>query len=249
MAKKERLKILQAGDVWYACQYTSLRGGVSKEHRAAKSRISSMVREAMNFRTSYQKLWLILEATFDPVRDLYVTLTYRDANLPNRKESADRRLTYFIRALREHRKAKGEELVCVLATEGYHSGGRLHHHIFINGTGDDYDIIHKLWQRDGDQVEIWPFGCKSAWEHAQYVTKEPREWGRRHVGDRIWRASRNVKRPVISYDDVTAGTLLSAPPGAYVELSNTEDNVYGRFQYLQARLKPAQVNSKIQTLK
>lgn len=249
MAKKERLKILQAGDVWYACQYTSLRGGVSREHRAAKNRISSMVREAMNFRTSYQKLWLILEATFDKEKDLYISLTYRDENLPVRKEEAEKRLTYFLRELREYRKARGEPLVYVRTTEGYHSQGRLHHHIFINATGNDYKIVRELWKKNGDEVEILPFYVKTAWEHAQYVTKEPKEWGRRHVGDRIWRASRNVKRPVPVYEDVTAGTVLQPPTGAFVESRSSEDNVYGRFQYLQARLDGKQLNTKIQSSK
>lgn len=203
-----------------------------------------MVRNALNFRTSYQKLWLILEATFDPNRDLFVTLTYRDADLPKRREDADRRLSYFLRALREYRKAEGQELVYVRTTEGFHTGGRFHHHLFINGTGNDYAIIRQLWKSNADQVEILPFKCKTAWDHAQYVTKEPREKGRRHVGDRTWRASRNVKRPVVvSEEDVEAGSILQAPPGAWVRERDTKDNSFGRFQYLDCRISDEQLNT------
>lgn len=244
---KEKLKILQAGNLWYAIQYTSLRGGVSKENRRMKAEISSRVREALNFRASYQKLWLILEATFDKERDLFVSFTYRDDTRPVRKEDADRKFKYFLRALREHRRELGFDTVDVWTTEGYHSDGKLHHHLFINGTGQDYDIILKLWKKYGDQVEILPYGCKSSLEHAKYITKEPREKGRRHVGDRTWRASKNVKRPVPVYEDVTAGTTLTAPPGAFVVSSDRKDNVYGRYQYIEARLDPRKLNTKNRT--
>lgn len=244
---KERLKILQAGDVWYAIQYTSLRGGVSKENRRMKAEISSRVREALNFRASYQKLWLILEATFDRERDLFVSFTYRDDTRPSRKEDADRKFKYFLRLLREHRQSQGIPTVNVWTTEGYHSDGKLHHHLFINGTGHDYQIMKDLWKKNGDQVEILPFGCKTALEHAKYITKEPREKGRRHVGDRTWRASRNVKRPVVTYEDVKADTVLSAPPGAFVISTDQKNNVYGRYQYIEARLTRPQLNRKNRT--
>ena len=107
IAKKEQIKILRAGRVLYMVQYTSLRGGVAKKDRQAKQHISTAVREALNFRTSVQKLWLILEATFDPQTALFVTLTYRDADLPKRKDDADKKMSYFLRALRERRAGKG----------------------------------------------------------------------------------------------------------------------------------------------
>lgn len=233
--KKEQIKMLRAGRVLYVVQYTSLRGAVAKKDRQAKRHISSAVREAMNFRTSVQKLWLILESTFDPSRDLFVTLTYRDVDLPKRKEDADRKLSYFLRDLRENRSANGAETVYVRVTEGWHSDGRFHHHILINGTGQDYTLIRKLW-RWGDEVEILPYYCKDHWTHAEYFTKETKERGRRRVGERMWRASRNVKRPIISYEEAPPGSLLAAPAGAFVEEKDTKDNSFGRYQYLRCRL-------------
>lgn len=216
-------------------QYTSLRGGVSKSDRQAKQHISSAVRESLNFRTSKQKLWLILESTFDPSTALYITFTYRDKDLPRRKDDAVRRFGYFLRSVRERRSAQGQDTVYVWATEGLHGDKRLHHHLLINGTGNDYALMRELW-RWGDQVEIWPYHCKTHWDHAEYLTKEVREKGRRRVGERMWRASRNVNRPVLSYEDAQPGSLLSPPPGAYVVEKDQKDNAFGRFQYVHCVL-------------
>ena len=237
MAKTERLKILQAGDLWYAVQYTSLKGGVAKERRAARHSICTRVRESINFRTSWEKLRLIIESTFVNQRDLYLTLTYRDADLPKTREEADRRLSNFLRALRKCRRARGEDLVYLRITEGYHSGGRLHHHVVVNGTGADYEEIRRLWDGNGDNVKIKPFRKDDTVELAKYLTKEPRLQGRRHVGDRTWRVSRNAKRPVVTYMDVPADSKLDAPPGAWIVDRDEKVNTYGRYQYLEARLK------------
>ena len=237
MAKKERVKTLQAGSFYYCIQYTPLAGGVKKERRAARQFVSSLVRESINFRTSKEKLWLILVGTFDPEKDLYVSLTYRDADRPKTPELAAKRFKSFLRQLREYRKSKGQETIYVYANEGLHSGGKYHHHLLINSTGDDYAIMRKLWEKNGTQVEILPYNCKSHWSHAEYLTKEPGANGRRHVGDRMWKASRNVKRPVITYEDVPADSELVPPPGAYVEHRASEQNSYGRFQYLECRLE------------
>lgn len=235
IAKKEQIKILRAGRVQYMIQYTSLRGGVAKQNRQPKRNISAAVRESMNFRTSKMKLWLILESTFNPSDDLYVSFTYRDADLPKNKDEANRRFAYFIRALREARNARAQDTVYVWVTEGQHGDKRLHHHLLINGTGDDYAMMHDLWKW-GDQVEIWPYHCKKHWDHAEYFAKEVREKGRRRVGERMWRASRNIKRPVITYETAKPGSLLAAPAGSYVVEKDQKDNTFGRFQYVHCIL-------------
>lgn len=232
---KERRKILRAGRLWYAIQYTDLRGGSPPSERRAKADISSEVRERINFRTSRDKLWLILEATFLPT-DLWITLSYRDETLPKRRDEAEKRMKAFIKALRQLRKQQGEDLVYVWVTEGYHSGGRLHHHLFVNSTVCDYNTIRDLWKRNGDNVEILPFSCKSPFAHAEYSTKEPRDMGRRHIGERMWRASRNIKRPEVTYEEVPADEELTAPVGAFVCATNQLDNSFGRFRYVEAVL-------------
>lgn len=232
---KERRKIIQAGTLWMAVQYTAIRGENQTARREARAQISTPARESLNAKLSWQKLMLILAANFRS-SDLVVTLTYRDGSLPIHREAADRRLDYLIRNLRAHRKKQGQSLVYARITEGYHSGGRLHHHLIINATGQDFDIIRQLWSRDGDDVDFEQFGVDGAERWAKYLTKEPREKGRRHVGDRTWRTSRNVRKPIVRYEMVDAQDGLAPPPGAFV-LDKTEcQNCYGRFCHMMARL-------------
>ena len=175
--------------------------------------------------------------------DLFVTMGYCDEKLPPTKEAAERRLSNFIRLLREERKSKGQTLVYVRVTEGYHTDGRLHHHLILNATGDDFEVIRRLWARNGSDVDFELYCRKEPVAHAQYITKEPREKGRRHVGDRIWRVSRNCRRPIVTKQDVPAGSQLEAPIGAFVKVENSEINSFGRFQYIHAIVNAETPNS------
>lgn len=232
---KERRKIIQAGTLWMAVQYTAIRGGNQTARREAKAQISSPARESLNAKLSWQKLMLILAANFSKT-DLVVGLDYRDANLPKRREDADKRLSNFIRALRTHRRARDQELIYVRVTEGYHSGGRLHHHLIINATGQDYDIIRQLWSKNADTVDFEAFGSDGAERWGKYLTKEPREKGRRYVGDRTWRASIHMKKPGVTTEFVDRDDELQPPAGAFV-IDKTEcENCYGRFCHMMAML-------------
>ena len=232
---KERRKIIQAGRLWMAVQYTAIHTQNQAARREARSMISTPARESLNAKLSWQKLMLTLAANFDS-NDLVVTLTYRDKDLPGRREDADRYLSNFIRALRGHRKARGQPLVYVRVTEGYHSGGRLHHHLIVNATGDDYDIIRQLWYKHGDNVDFKKFGSDGAERWAKYLTKEPREKGRRHVGDRTWRTSVHMKKPTAFYEFVPEYSDLSPPPGASITDKTECSNSFGRFCHMMALL-------------
>ena len=230
---KERRKVIKAGSLWMAVQYTNIRQENQTARREARSQISTPARESLNARTSWQKLMLLLAANFKST-DLVVTLTYRDGNLPIHRDAADRRLTAFIRAFRAARSADGAPLKYIRVTEGYHSDGRLHHHLIINSTGTDFETIRKLWSKNGDNIKYELFGRDGAERWGKYLTKEPREQGRRHVGDRSWRASIHMTKPTVSSG--YADDDLQPPPGAFV-LEKTEcQNSYGKFCHLVARL-------------
>lgn len=232
---KERRRIVQAGKLWMAVQYTAIHTRNVTSRREAKCQISSPARESLNAKLSWQKLMLVLAANFVP-SDLVVTLSYRDENLPRRREDSDKNLSNFIRALRKHRRELGQSLIYVRVTEGYHSGGRLHHHLIINATGADYDIIRQLWQKYGDNIGYEDFELDGAERWAKYLTKEPRIKGRRYVGDRTWRTSQHMRKPDIISILVDADDDLQPPPGASVTDRATVQNCYGRFNYIMAQL-------------
>ena len=232
---KERRKIVKAGKLWMAVQYTAIRGADQVAQRDARSQISNPARESLNAKLSWQKLMLTLAANFCST-DLVVSLTYRDESLPVRREDADRLLSNFIRAFKKHRTAAGIPLQYIRVTEGYHSGGRYHHHLIINSSGDDFDIIRSLWSKHGDNVDFEPFGNDGAERWGKYLTKEPREKGRRHVGDRTWRASIHMKKPEVSYEMVGSHEPLQPPAGSFVVDKTECENCYGHFCYLMAML-------------
>ena len=218
-----------------AVQYTAIRADNQNARREAKAQISSPARESLNAKLSWQKLMLLLAANFKST-DLVVGLSYRDENLPARREDADRLLSNFIRALRQQRTAAGQSLVYVRVTEGYHSGGRLHHHLIINGTGEDYDMIRGLWKKHGDNVDFEAFGSDGHERWGKYLTKEPREKGRRYVGDRTWRASIRMNKPTVTSELVSPEEPLVPPAGAFVVDSTQCENCYGRFCHMMAVL-------------
>ena len=221
-----------------AVQYTAIHTQNQTARREARQLISTPAREALNAKLSWQKLMLILAANFKS-DDLVVTLTYRDADLPIHREAADKRLDYFVRLLRADRKPRGQPLIYVRTTEGYHSAGRLHHHFIVNSTGADFETIKAIWKRNGDNVEFDLFGPDGAERWAKYLTKEPREQGRRYVGDRTWRCSRNMKRPESFYELVPEEERLTPPPGAFVTDKTECENAYGRFCHIMAMLPEA----------
>lgn len=240
---KERRKVIVAGRLWMAVQYTSIHSQNQQVRREARAMISDPAREAMNAKMSWQKLMLVLAANFK-ADDLVVTLTYRDEQLPRFREDAHKRLSYFVRLLRAERRGRGQPLVGVKITEGYHTGGRLHHHFIVNSTGEDFDEIRKLWGRYGDDVDFEQFGADGAERWAKYLTKEPRIQGRRHVGDRTWTTTRNVKKPVVlPIEYVSEGENLLPPPGAIITDKTECQNSYGRFCHMMAIL-PEQTTEK-----
>lgn len=230
--QKQRRKILTAGRYCRAIQYTMLAAPDVSRPRAPKASISSCARETLNLRHSWQKLKAAIAANFTG-SDLVVTLSYADCTLPPTREAAEKRLKLFIRRLRASRREVGDELRYMYVTERGHSSGRLHHHIIINATGDDYDLIRSLWARDGDNIDFARVADKGFDGWADYLTKEPREIGRRYVGERMWRSSRGLVKPTVDAGWVDANDALTPPPGAFVLERQSVHNAYGNFEFLE----------------
>ena len=218
-----------------AVQYTSIRGSDEQTRRQVKALVSTPARESLNAKLSWQKLMLLLAANFKS-SDLVVTLTYREDALPRNRDEAAKRIRYFIRLLRSRRQLDGVGLKYAYTTEGYHTHGRLHHHLIINSTGQDFDVIRDLWRRWGDNVDFERFGWDGPERWGKYLTKEPREQGRRRIGERSWCVSRNMVRVKPHVEFVPAGEPLLPPAGAKIVDRAQCDNCYGRFCYMMAYL-------------
>ena len=138
--------------------------------------------------------------------------------------------------LRKARKERGHLLHYIYVTEGCNPGGRLHHHVVLNATGDDLEEIRRLWIY-GDNLELrrLTFHRDHTYEDlASYLTKEPREWGHPQVGERTWTPSLGLAHPEPETETVPDCVTLSAPPEADVlSREGPVSNGYGEFAWIK----------------
>lgn len=228
MAKRK--KIIRAGRLVLGIIYTAPLPNYPDHVRAAKSKTTTAAQQRANMKTSCRKCELLLACNFTG-RDIVITLTYRDSDLPADKPAAVRRIRRFIRKLRTAREAAGETLRYIYVTEHKHSEGRWHHHMVLNGTGADIDLIRRLWQW-GDDIELESLDMYGYEALAQYLTKEPREM-RKVVGERMWSQSKGLKRPEIETGWAKDHETLTPPPGVIVLANETQQNEYGCYAYIK----------------
>ena len=217
------LKQVRSGRLVCAVVYTTPTAVDTPKARAQKQKASTAARERLNARTSFQKLERTLAANFDD-GDLYITLTYDDKHLPESRDKAVRRIRSFLSKLRSARKGRGQPLHYIYVTEGCNPGGRLHHHLVVNSTGDDLEEVRRLEFHQGYTYE----------DLASYLTKEPREWGHPQVGERTWTPSLGLARPEPETETVPDYVTLTAPPEAIV-LQNEGPirNGYGEYAWIK----------------
>lgn len=231
--KTKRLSQIKAGRLVTAVIYTQPAGSDGPHIRAAKQKASSEARQRLNLRASWQKLEALMAANFDR-EDLFVTLTYRDEDLPHSREQAVRCCCEFVRQLREARALRGEQLLYIKNVEHLRDDGtegRWHHHLVINSTGSgDYEEIRAAWKRWGDDVDIQEL-LGEGWDYAiraQYLCKE-----RQPVGRQSWTPGRGLRRPERYSEMVDESLTLAPPPGATVIENQTVDNGWGSYVYLK----------------
>ena len=213
MAK--RLKTITAGRLVIVGCYTIPTPRSSDRERIALREISTAAQDRVNARKSWQKLEQILAANFGR-RDLVLTLTYEDGHLPATRADAVKRVKKLIVQLRAHRRARGQPTRYVYVTEQLSSeGGRLHHHMVLNGTGDDLEVLRSLWTHGNVELD-----ALDDWERyealARYLTKEPRELGKPETGARNWSASLGLKKAAVETEIVRDHLTAVAPPGAII---------------------------------
>ena len=246
------LKQIRAGRLVCAVVYTAPAAGDSSRVRADKQHASNEAQEKLNVRTSLEKLERVLAANFDN-GDLYVTFSYDDKHLPENRDAAIRRMRSFIPKLRKARRSRGAKLKYVYVTEQWTSENkRLHHHMVLNSTGDDIEELEKLWIY-GSNVEVrrLTFDKDNPYAKlAEYMTKEPREWGRGYVGERMWNPSVGLNHPEPERFEVPDHLELVVPANAeVVDRYRTDNNGFGSYAWVKYLLPPSKEKKKTKSRK
>lgn len=240
MAKSKRMKTVRAGRLVIGVCYSQALASDSPKARAEKTKCSTLARRALNFRAAWQKLRLLLCANFAR-GDLWITLSYDDAHLPDNRREAKKRVTQFLDRMREAKKKSTELFKYVYVTEELQDDGsrRLHHHMVMTAgaSKQDFELIRSLWTF-GDNIEIRRLGEHELYtddflELAQYMCKERNPDAKVYnVGDKCWVGSRNLERPVTESELVDDNVTITAPPGARVLDRDTKQNEYGSYDYI-----------------
>lgn len=209
--------------------YTAPEPRDGERARAEKSRMTAAAQKIMNDKTARGRLEMLLAANFTG-RDLFVTLTYRDTDLPAKRAGAVKCVRKFIKNLRKHRALRGQVLRYIYTTEGKHGEARLHHHLVLNATGQDVELIRSLWPY-GDVIDVQRIDENDFVALAVYITKESVEG--RPVGAQMWTRSRNLKKPRVESCFVPDDTTLAAPPGCNILEKEEKITGYGSYCYIK----------------
>lgn len=209
----KRRKTIRAGRLVWDITYTVPRPNASKQERTRIREATEEQIQRTNANTAQRKLEMLMATNFDDT-DLVLTVTYRDADLPDSADVTRKHLGKVFSQMRAYRKARGlPDLKYIYVLEGRHGDHRPHAHIIINAAGDDLELMRSLWIW-GDDIQLNYIRERGYDGWAGYLTKERREASLN--GKKQFVGSRNLARPVTTYAWVDDGTTVDAPPGAQV---------------------------------
>ena len=209
----KRRKTIRAGRLVWDIAYTVPRPNASKQERKRIREVTEEQVARTNANTAQRKLEMLMATNFDE-GDLVLTVTYRDADLPDSADVTRKHLGKVFAQMRVYRKARGlPDLKYIYVLEGRHGDHRPHAHIIINAAGGDLELMRSLWIW-GDDIQLNYIRKRGYDGWAGYLTKERREASLN--GKKQFVGSRNLARPVTTYEWVDDGTTVDAPPGAQV---------------------------------
>lgn len=209
----KRRKTIRAGRLVWDIAYTVPRPNASKQERKRIREVTEEQIQRTNANTAQRKLEMLMATNFDDT-DLVLTVTYRDADLPDSADVTRKHLGKVFSQMRAYRKARDlPELKYIYILEGRHGDHRPHAHIIINAAGGDLELMRSLWIW-GDDIQLNYIRERGYDGWAGYLTKERREASLN--GKKQFVGSRNLARPVTTYEWVDDGTTVDAPPGAQV---------------------------------
>lgn len=209
----KRRKTIRAGRLVWDITYTVPRPNANTAQRKRIREVTEKQIQRTNANTAQRKLEQLMACNFDE-GDLVLTVTYRDADLPDSADVTRKHLGKVFAQMRAYRKARGlPDLKYIYVLEGRHGDHRPHAHIIINAAGGDLELMRSLWIW-GDDIQLNYIRERGYDGWAGYLTKERREASLN--GKKQFVGSRNLARPVTTYEWVDDGTTVDAPPGAQV---------------------------------
>lgn len=209
----KRRKTIRAGRLVWDITYTVPRPNANTAQRKRIREVTEEQIQRTNANTAQRKLEMLMATNFDE-GDLVLTVTYRDADLPDSADVTRKHLGKVFAQMRAYRKARGlPDLKYIYVLEGRHGDHRPHAHIIANATGGDLELMRSLWIW-GDDIQLNYIRERGYDGWAGYLTKERREASLN--GKKQFVGSRNLDRPVTTYAWVDDGTTVDAPPGAQV---------------------------------
>lgn len=209
----KRRKTIRAGRLVWDITYTVPRPNASKQERKRIREVTEEQIQRTNANTAQRKLEMLMATNFDDT-DLVLTVTYRDADLPDSADVTRKHLGKVFAQMRAYRKARGlPDLKYIYVLEGRHGDHRPHAHLIVNAAGGDLELMRSLWIW-GDDIQLNYIRERGYDGWAGYLTKERREASLN--GKKQFVGSRNLARPVTTYAWVDDGTTVDAPPGAQV---------------------------------
>ena len=219
--------------------------------RGKRKKPTSEIQQRLNQRHAEGKLRRLLHTNFT-AKDLFVTLTFNDANLPVSVEEAQRLLQNFLRRLKRKFAKLGTELKYVYILEKGQENGRLHVHMVVSGGMDEEELV-ALWGMGEVRSDGLRFDEDGLAALARYFTKGDAENGGKPITWKRWVASRNLDKPEVRERDgrlphrKMAGLCQNGGDTDYLETEycgyevapytvQTSEDIYGGY-YLSAVLK------------
>lgn len=234
---------IDAGAIVYEIDAPVRQRGDSPKQRAAKAKATSDAQRLRNQILSARELELRLAVNFPtPGSGLVIVLTYDDEHLPRTRKEAQRRFKYFLKKLRTARRDAGlPEPRVIYAPEALSSeSGRWHHHIVLDNTGDDLDMVRACWiyGSDIDSCKLRVDEEKNHETLARYMSKELREAQEYDCrpGLHGWGCTRNCLRPSVDVRIVDDRSRLRAPKGSTVLLQERRETEFAEFAVIKYRL-------------
>ena len=239
---KKRITI-DGGAVVYVLEHPVRDRGDSEKVRAAKAKATSQAQQLRNQILSIRQLELLLAVNFPTAGSgLVCCLSFDDAHLPKTRREAQRRFKYFLKKLRDERRAAQlpEPRVIYSPEVLTSSSGRWHYHIVIDSTGDDLDMLRRCWIY-GSDIDAAPLRVDEEKNHetqARYMSKELREAQEyeSRPGLHGWSCTRSCRKPEVDEQIVEDRKPLRAPRGATVLIHERRSTEFCESAILKYRL-------------